>query len=122
LAIAAIDGLLEGQRAKPLPPAGDTTALFALLARSENKLLTERGQELGTLWGNAAAIQATLAAINDPSLPVPRRVQAIESAKTLKNEAARDALLRLVSTPAPEPLPGEALRALGDIGGDAIAD
>jgi putative membrane-bound dehydrogenase-like protein len=122
LATAAIDGLLEGQKAKPTPPAADTRALFDLLGRSENRLLKERGQELGTLWGNAGAIQATLAAINDPSLPEPQRIKAVDAAKTLKNESARDALLRLIGGPAPDSLTSEGIRALGEIGGDPIAD
>ena len=122
LATAAVDGLLEGQKAKPAPPLTDTRALFELLSRSADRLLKERGQELGTIWGNAGAIQSTVAAINDSSLPADRRIQAIAAAKMLKNESARDALLQLVKSAAPDPLAIEGIRALGEIGGDAISD
>jgi putative membrane-bound dehydrogenase-like protein len=122
LAVAAIDGLLEGQRAKPMPPTTDTKILFDLLGRSENRLVKERGQELGTIWGNAASIQATLGAINDSSLSLSQRVTAVGAAKTLKNQAARNALLQLIGGSAPEPLVNEGIRALGEVGGDAIAE
>src|SRR5258708_20956509 len=69
LVVAAVEGLIEGQRAKPRVPAADTRPLFARLSESANPLVKERGQELGTLWGNAASMQATLVAINDSSLP-----------------------------------------------------
>ena len=67
LVLAALDGLIEGQRAKPLLPNLDAKPLFAALDASSNAQIKERGQLLGTLWGNASAIQATLGAINDSS-------------------------------------------------------
>src|SRR5437016_4168367 len=78
LIVAALEGLIEGQRAKPRVPAAETQSLFARLKESANPLVKERGQELGTLWGNAAAIQATLVAINDSSSPAEQRLQSIK--------------------------------------------
>jgi putative heme-binding domain-containing protein len=122
LALAAIDGLIEGQKAKPRRPASDTEPLFATLRSAGNRQLEQRAQELGTLWGNAAATQATLGAINDPKLSTEQRIQAIAAAKTLKNEAARESLLQLIHHNDPEPLVIEAIRALGQIGEDIVAD
>ena len=122
LVIAALEGLIEGQRAKPRLPTQDTQALFSSLRKSSNPLIKERGQELGTLWGNAASIQATLAAINEGNLSVEQRLQSIKAAQQLKNDAAREALLKLVHGKSPERLTVEAIRGLGQIGGDEVSD
>jgi putative membrane-bound dehydrogenase-like protein len=122
LVIAALDGLMEGQRAKPLVPSSDTTALFSKLRESSNPAIKERGQELGTLWGNAAAIQANLLAINDSSLSNDERLRSIKAAQRLKNDGARDAFLKLITEKNPDPLVIEAIRALGQSGSDQVAD
>src|SRR5262249_28271089 len=69
LALAALAGLIEGQRAKPTVPTADTSSLFTKLASSPNQRVKELARELGALWGNAPSIEATLASINDPALP-----------------------------------------------------
>jgi putative membrane-bound dehydrogenase-like protein len=122
LALAALDGLIEGQKAKPLVPAAETSPLFAKLNASVNRRVKERSQELGTLWGNAASIEATLKTVNDAAASLEEREKAIAAAKVLKNQAARDALLHLLNTANPEALMIEAVRALGELGGDAVAD
>jgi putative heme-binding domain-containing protein len=95
LLLAALDGLIEGQRAKPLPPTIDTAALFA---KNENASpqIKERFQQLGALWGDAAAIETTLAKINDASAPAAERIKAIQAAKQFKNDSARRAVLKLI--------------------------
>jgi putative heme-binding domain-containing protein len=118
----AIEGLIEGQKAKPLVPNLDTTSLFARLKLSTDQHIKERGQELGTLWGNAASIEATLKTLNDATLPVEQRRKAIVAAKALKNQVARDALLKLVNTDKDESLIVEAIRGLGDLGSDTVSD
>jgi putative heme-binding domain-containing protein len=122
LTLAAIDGLIEGQRAKPVLPSADTKPLFETLNATGNPQIQERAHQLGTLWGNAASIQAMLRAINDPNLPVEQRMKAVATVKRLKNDAARGALLELITHKSPEPVMVEALRALGEIGGDAVSD
>jgi len=119
LVVAALEGLIEGQRAKPRVPAADIQSLFARLRQSANPLIKERAQELGTLWGNAASIKATLAAINDPALPAEQRLQSIKIAEHLKNDAARAALFKAMNSPGP--LPIAAIRALGQVGGDTVS-
>jgi putative heme-binding domain-containing protein len=122
LIMAALDGLIEGQKAKPLVPGVDTTRLFESLGKSRHAAVKERAQELGTLWGNAPSIRGILTAITDASLPVDQRTRAIQTAKLLKNDAAREALLQLLDSKTPEPLTIEAIRALGEVGGDEVAD
>jgi putative heme-binding domain-containing protein len=122
LVIAALEGLIEGQRAKPTVPSLDTKSLFSTLSENSNPLIKERGQELGTLWGNAASMQATLSAINNAALPIEQRLQSIKAAQQLKNDAARDALLKAVGDNNPEPLVIAAIRGLGQVGGDPVSD
>src|SRR6266702_1152810 len=122
LASAAIEGVIEGQKAKPLRPSLDTNPLFAMLSKNPNRRLRESAQQLGTMWDNATCIQATLSTINDPKRTVQQRTGAIDAAKPLKNDAAREALLTLVGTKNPDSLVIEAVRALGEIGGDRTSD
>ncbi len=122
LAVAALDGMIEGQKAKPMPPETDTGPLFSKLQASSDSQVRERGQELGTLWGNAAAIRSTLVAITNSALPLEQRLKAIGAAKMLKNAAARTALLKAIEPRNPTPLIVEAIRALGEIGGDEVSN
>ena len=122
LALAAIDGLIEGQKAKPLVPKADTRQLFAKLTANSDVKVQNRARELGTLWGNAGSIQATIAAVNDSNLSTDERAKAIEAVKALKNAASTDALLKLVNGNNPESLVIQGMRALGQIGGDNVAD
>jgi putative membrane-bound dehydrogenase-like protein len=120
--LAAVDGLVEGQKAKPLVPKTDTKDLFAKLAANSDAKVQNRARELGTLWGNAVSIRATIASVNDASLSKDERAKAIEAVKALKNEASTDALLKLVNGSNPESLVIQGMRALGQVGGDNIAD
>jgi putative heme-binding domain-containing protein len=122
LVLSAIDGLIEGQKAKPLVPKADTKELFAKLAANPDAKVQLRARDLGTLWGNATSIQATIAAVNDPTLSTDERAKAIEAVKALKNAASTDALLKLVNGNNPESLVIQGMRALGQVGGDNIAD
>ncbi len=122
LVLSAIDGLIEGQKAKPLVPTADTKELFAKLTANPDNKVQIRARELGTLWGNAASIQTTIAAVNDASLSTEERAKAIEAVKALKNAASTDALLKLVNGNNPESLVIQGMRALGQIGGDEVAN
>jgi putative membrane-bound dehydrogenase-like protein len=122
LVLAALEGLIEGQKAKSLVPGVDTKPLFAKLNASSDSQVKSRAQELGTLWGDAVSIRATLSAINDANLSVEQRASAIEATKDLKNDAAREALLQAVGNKNPELLVRDALQALGRVGNDRLAD
>lgn len=122
LVLSAIDGLIDGQKAKPLVPTADTKDLFAKLTANPDAKVQNRACELGTLWGNAASIQATIAAVNDASLSTEERTKAIDAVRALKNAASTDALLKLVNGDNPESLVIHGMRALGQIGGDEVAN
>src|SRR5262249_11160675 len=96
--------------------------LFAKLSLSNDDLVKTRAQELGTLWGDAVSIRATLNSINDSQLSLKERAAAIEGIKNLKNDAVRDALLQVVRNKNPESLVLDALQALGHVGDDKLGD
>jgi putative heme-binding domain-containing protein len=102
-------------------PGVDTKPLFATLGANRNPQVRERARLLGTFWGDAGSIQATLNEINNSSLPVEQRAKAIAAAASLKNEKVRATLFELIGANNPEPLVIAAIRALGEIGGDTVA-
>jgi putative membrane-bound dehydrogenase-like protein len=141
LTLAALDGLIEGQKAKPLRPTIDTKTLFAEANVTSSGKIKERIQQLGTIWGDAGAINATLAKINDANATASERIKAIQSAKQLKNDSTRDALLKLIrsgtgvspvssdshgqdarATTIPEPLVIEAFHSLSAFTDDEIGN
>jgi putative membrane-bound dehydrogenase-like protein len=119
LATAAIDGLLQGLQSRLLLPATDPSPVLEQLANFGDPDLTARARQLGTLWGDAAAVQATMHLIANPNAPLDERRRAVQSARTIRNDDARDALLDLVASSPPELLLVDAIQALGDLGGDA---
>ncbi len=123
LALAALDGLLEGQQGKAIKPGVNTDALFAKLAASGQPELVDRGRRLGALWGNPAAIEATINEVNnDPKAGVEERAKAIRVVRKLGSPEARAALLQALAPAAMNPLTIEAIRGLGEIGGDTVAE
>jgi putative heme-binding domain-containing protein len=122
LVFAAIDGLLEGQKARPLLPTANTESLYARLNERGDARVKDGARQLGTLWGHAASVQATLRAINDSALPNEKRLQAIAAARQIRSDAAREALLQLTSEKNPEPLVIEGIRALGAVGGESVGE
>ncbi|MEO7299604.1 MAG: c-type cytochrome, partial [Verrucomicrobiota bacterium] len=96
LTLATLDGLIEGQKAKPVRPTIDTQSLLTKANLTASGKIKERLQELATIWGDAAASDRTLAVINDPKAPLNERLRAVETAKQIKNDLAREALLKLV--------------------------
>lgn len=122
LALAALDGLLEGQKARPLLPAGSTTALFEKLNANPDAKLRERSQQLAALWGDAAAMGRIFTLVQDSNAKLDDRLKAVQTLGQLKSDAARDGLLKFLPAAKPEPLLIETIRALGQIGGDDTGD
>jgi putative heme-binding domain-containing protein len=122
LAVAALDGLLEGQRGKAMVPASPTSEFIAKLLAFNDPAVRDRAQKLGALWGDAAAMQASVNLVNDTSVSVDERIRAIQVVRQLKNDAAREAMLKATAPGNPEPVILEAIRALAEIGGDLVSE
>ena len=68
------------------------------------------------------AAAAAIARLNDPKASDEERLRAIQTARQLKEESSRDALLRVATNDPSESLVNEAIRALGEVGGgDEVA-
>jgi putative heme-binding domain-containing protein len=121
LTIAVLDGLIEGQSASSLKPTVKADTTLAKLAAGTSKGAADRAQRLGTLWGDTSSVQGSLDRVNDGNASVDDRLAAIRAVRSLKMDAARNTMLKLISqTNSPQPLVLEAVRALGEIGGDNV--
>lgn len=118
----ALDGLIEAQKGKPVVPTAPTGPILAKLSQSKSPGVPEKAQRLSALWGNAAAAAAALARINDPTSSDEERLRGIQTARQLKEPSSRDALLKIIQTNNKEALVAEALRALGEVGGENLAE
>ena len=118
LALAGVNGLIEGQKGKAQPPTRPPSEVLAKLTASPDKHLAARAQELGALWGDATAIRGVLALAGDSQANADERVKAIQAVRQLKSDDTRNAMLKVLAQENPERVLIEALRAVGEIGGD----
>jgi putative membrane-bound dehydrogenase-like protein len=119
--VAGLQGLLEGQRGKALTPNAAAVAVVSKLAQSSNGDIAKTAQQIGSLWGDATAIKASLARVTDASASEADRIAAIRTARRLKTDDTREALLTVFRSPAPDKLRVEAVRGLADVGADDTA-
>ena len=119
LALAALDGLIQGAKGSKPPSVTPGPVLERL---NYTPQLTERAQRLGALWGDAVATERLLARLLDPGASDAEKIGAIQSARQLKTDPARDALVRVLNSTDKEPLLMETIRALGEVGGDDVAE
>ncbi|MEO8426680.1 MAG: PVC-type heme-binding CxxCH protein [Verrucomicrobiota bacterium] len=122
LAVAALDGLIEGQKGRALTPDKPTANFIARLSANPNPEVASRGQQLGTLWGDALALKSVLARINDQKAGEAERIRAIQTARQTKTDATRDAMLAVLAAKNPEPVVVAAIGALSETGGNRIAE
>jgi len=117
---AALDGLIDAQKGKPVLPGIPTGPILAKLSNSKTPGVPDKAQRLGALWGDATAAKAALAKINDPGASDEERLRGIQIARELKEETSRDALLKVVNNESKEALVIESIRSLGEVGGDQV--
>ncbi|MEN9573361.1 MAG: hypothetical protein RL514_1216 [Verrucomicrobiota bacterium] len=118
----ALNGLVDGQKGKALKPAKPTEAVLQPLLASPREDVARFARQLGALWGDAGAMQASLALVNDAKAPLDERLKAAQTARQLKNDASRDALLKAITPGNPEPLVLEAIAGLSQLGGQTTAE
>ncbi|MEQ2010510.1 MAG: PVC-type heme-binding CxxCH protein, partial [Limisphaerales bacterium] len=118
----ALNGLLDGQKGKALKPAKPTEVVLKPLLASPREDVARFARQLGALWGDAGAMQASLALVNAEWVPLEDRIKAAQTARQLKNDAARDALLKAITPGNPEPLVLEAIAGLSQLGAPATTE
>ena len=121
LAEAALDGLIKGQEGKALVPRTAPGPFIARLRAHPERGISERGQRLGTLWGDAAALQAVMARLTDGAAPLDERIKASRTVRQARSEASRPVWMRLLGRDVVEAIQLEAISALGELGGDDVS-
>ena len=122
LLASALSGLVDGQKGKALKPAKPTETVLQPLLASTREEVARPARQLGALWGDAGAMQASLALVNDAKAPLDERLKAAQTARQLKNDAAREALMKAIAPGNPEPLVLEAIAGLSQLGGQTTAE
>jgi putative heme-binding domain-containing protein len=119
---AALKGVLEGQRGRPMIPEGDAVQLVSKWTKLEHKEASSLAQQLGTVWGDAASLTASLKTILDGGRSADERVQTIQSVRQQKVPAVRETFEKVLASGAPEPVVNAAISGLGEFGADETAD
>jgi len=119
---AALKGVLEGQRGRPLIPNAEARALVNRFAALPDPAASSAAQQLGTAWGEASALESQLKVALDAGRPADERIQSIQSVRQQKKPAVQEALQKLLGTGVPESVSSAAIVALGDFTADDIAD
>jgi len=120
LAVATIEGFIDGQNGKQPIPDRDLKSMFASLDESSETNVQSRARELGTLWNDPDSVAATLKLITNSSAEIDERVQAINILKEKKAPPVHDVLLQVITQENPEPVTVEALRIINAVGGDDV--
>ena len=116
--IAGLSGLIEGQRGRAASPGADAVAVISRLTTSSNPDVAKAARQLGSLWGDAASLKASLARITDPAASESDRLAGIRSARTVRGEDVRKTLIAVIGSKSAETVRIEAVRALADVGAD----
>jgi putative membrane-bound dehydrogenase-like protein len=116
---AALDGLIDGQKGKAIVPSKSPSDILSVLSKNADKEIVSRVERLGALWGDAAALQKSLAMIANPSAAADERTKAINAVKQTKSDTVREALLKVLGD-SNEQINIEIIRALGEVGGDPV--
>jgi len=118
--VGAMDGLIEGQRARALLPESGSSEFLTAIAASGNEELERKARQLGAIWGDAAAVQSALNTIGNRSSPISDRIRAVTAVRQQRLPAVRDALLAVLDGEQPDALVQAALAALSEQGGDDV--
>ena len=118
--VAGLTGLIEGQRGKTLTVDAEARAVVSRLSASPVAQIATKAQQLGSLWGDAAALRANLERILLTSIPDAERIAGIKTLSTQRTEDVREGLLRVARSSGSDAVRVEAVRALGVVGHDVI--
>lgn len=118
LLVPVLSGLIDGQRGKALIPSVAAQAPVTALLKHPDKEVASRAQQLGSLWGDSAALKAVLAKISDAGAPEAERLAAIKSARQNRSDEVRRALVATARGGGSDAVRVESVRALGEIGAE----
>jgi putative heme-binding domain-containing protein len=125
LVARALDGMLKAQEAGAVKPAKtDPAPFFAAWAKSANADVRSFSSRLATIWGDPNAIAGLMGLVLDEKADEAKRIDAIQTVRRLKSDAAKAGILKLLGTldkKASEKLTVETLRAAAELGGMDLA-
>lgn len=122
LVARALDGMLKAQEAGAVKPAKtDPAPFFAAWAKSANADVRNFSSRLATIWGDPNAIAGLMGLVLDEKADEAKRIDAIQTVRKLKSDAAKAGILKLLGTKASEKLTVETLRAAAELGGMDLA-
>lgn len=119
--VSGLNGLMEGQRGKVLTPAPEAIAVVATRSTSANASVAQAAQQVGSLWGDASSVKAALARLGDPATSDADRLAAIATARKLKSDPSRQALLMVALGNGTDTVRAAAVRGLAEVGTDDVA-
>ena len=121
LLAAVLDGLIDGQRGKAIVPQHPTELLLKKWLASNNPDVVSRAQQLGTTWGDVAALKGLFTKIGDAGTPDRERIKAIEAVRKHKADDTRHALHEVIEGIAADAVKVAAVRAFTEAGVDDTA-
>jgi putative membrane-bound dehydrogenase-like protein len=114
----ALDGLVKGQEGGVIKPVKDVSASLTKWRSSANADVRKHAQTLAVLWGDEAAVQEMISALNDASKPEKDRIAVLPSLRKVKTDAVKEGLKPLLAPSTSTTLGVAAIRAAADLGGD----
>ena len=122
LSAASLEGMLEGQKGRTAPPGAWTHDFITQLLKNPNAAVATRARQLGTVWGDTAAIESSIGIAASTTAPESDRIAAVSVIRKQHTDAVRETLLAIVFEGGSEKLGLEAVRGLAEVGGEKVAD
>ncbi|ODU23596.1 MAG: dehydrogenase [Verrucomicrobia bacterium SCN 57-15] len=120
LAAGSLDGLIEGEKGKAFTSNENSSGILARLSRNSNREVALRARQLGTLWGDQAAIRSSIDLVLDSAKAPQDRVQTIQMLRQQKSPEVREAFTKVIRSDAPEAVKNAAILGISEVGGDAV--
>jgi len=116
LLVPVLTGLAEGQRGRAVAPSKEGQEAVMALLKHPQRPVSSLAQNLGSLWGDAAALGAALVRLQDATVPEADRLTAMRSVRQTRSDEVRKALLGVATAAGSDAVRVEAVRALGEVG------
>jgi glucose/arabinose dehydrogenase len=124
MCLAGLEGIIKGQKSSKRYHAFDKSfrKLIKLLQDTQQPELVAGSLQAGALCGYADSRAEIVKRMLDADRDEAERIQAVQFAQVLRDEPARDALLKLLETPTPPNVTLAAAYSLKEIGRPADVD
>lgn len=119
---AALEGLVKGQEGRVIRPTHAVGPWLEDLIRFGDGRVVDAALQLGALWGDAGSLQTLRRVALDGEADMARRLKALSALRRTGEALARETLVAVaVDGTTSERVALEAVRGLGEMGGDGVA-